>query len=212
MPPAPGRIYEIPSARDSRCPGLGRSCWPKTVAEAHFARIPANEFLEVLFRSGRRRCCTRATSPAGGDRRRGGTGQEPGVAPSDCRRIATRASHGRTCPALEREHSENDLFPSGISPDWMKLTDFDPENVAARSDPAGGAKSAACDGGGSPKAGLKSVLCIPSRDDVVPLVSSYAPAGDQPRAIKLSMACCAGRSTRSCSGSPVRERPSRWPM
>ena len=32
--------------------------------------------------------------------------------------------------ALEREHEENDLFPpTDITEDWLKLTDFDPENV-----------------------------------------------------------------------------------
>ena len=32
--------------------------------------------------------------------------------------------------ALRREYQENDLFPStDITEDWLKLTDFDPENV-----------------------------------------------------------------------------------
>ena len=31
---------------------------------------------------------------------------------------------------LRREHSENELFPStDLTEDWLKLTDFDPENV-----------------------------------------------------------------------------------
>ena len=32
--------------------------------------------------------------------------------------------------ALQKEYSENDLFPpTDITEDWLKLTDFDPENV-----------------------------------------------------------------------------------
>jgi proteasome-associated ATPase len=32
--------------------------------------------------------------------------------------------------ALRIEHRENDLFPStDLTEDWLKLTDFDPENV-----------------------------------------------------------------------------------
>ena len=32
--------------------------------------------------------------------------------------------------ALRREYEENDLFPpTDITEDWLKLTDFDPENV-----------------------------------------------------------------------------------
>jgi len=32
--------------------------------------------------------------------------------------------------ALEREYAENDLFPpTDITEDWLKLTDFDPDNV-----------------------------------------------------------------------------------
>jgi len=32
--------------------------------------------------------------------------------------------------AVQREYQENDLFPStDITEDWLKLTDFDPDNV-----------------------------------------------------------------------------------
>jgi proteasome-associated ATPase len=32
--------------------------------------------------------------------------------------------------ALQREYEENDLFPpTDVTEDWLKLTDFDPENV-----------------------------------------------------------------------------------
>jgi proteasome-associated ATPase len=32
--------------------------------------------------------------------------------------------------ALRREYEENDLFPpTDVTEDWLKLTDFDPENV-----------------------------------------------------------------------------------
>ena len=46
-------------------------------------------------------------------------------------------THQETClsredllVALNREYAENDLFPAtDITEDWLKLTDFDPENV-----------------------------------------------------------------------------------
>jgi proteasome-associated ATPase len=32
--------------------------------------------------------------------------------------------------ALQQEYAENDLFPpTDVTEDWLKLTDFDPENV-----------------------------------------------------------------------------------
>jgi proteasome-associated ATPase len=32
--------------------------------------------------------------------------------------------------ALQKEYAENDLFPpSDVTEDWLKLTDFDPDNV-----------------------------------------------------------------------------------
>jgi proteasome-associated ATPase len=32
--------------------------------------------------------------------------------------------------ALQKEYAENDLFPpTDITEDWLKLTDFDPDNV-----------------------------------------------------------------------------------
>jgi proteasome-associated ATPase len=101
------------------------------VADAHFARTPDNEFLEVTFRSGRRESLYRGDLASGAiiaaviERakslaiRRAIDTSQPGQ--------LTRAD---LLEALRLEHAENDLFPSTeLTEDWLKLTDFDPENV-----------------------------------------------------------------------------------
>ena len=125
------RIYEIYLREGLPLSGTGEEL-AKTVAEAHFARIPANEFLEVLFRSGRREVLYRGDLASGAViaavvERAKSLALRRAIAGDSNARI-TRED---LLTALEREHSENDLFPSGdLTEDWMKLTDFDPENVA----------------------------------------------------------------------------------
>ncbi len=42
----------------------------------------------------------------------------------------TQLQRGDLLQALQREYEENDLFPpTDVTEDWLKLTDFDPENV-----------------------------------------------------------------------------------
>lgn len=100
-------------------------------AEAHFARIEANRFLEIVFRSGRKDFLYRGDLASGAIiegvverakslaiKRSITTGQESAISREDL------------AAALEKEHQENDLFPPGdITEDWLKLTDFDPDNV-----------------------------------------------------------------------------------
>ncbi len=39
-------------------------------------------------------------------------------------------TRGDLLAALQLEHRENDLFPStDLTEDWLKLTDFDPDNI-----------------------------------------------------------------------------------
>lgn len=125
------RIYEI-YLREGLPLAGSRESLARTVAEAHFARTPANEFLEVLFRSGRREVLYRGDLASGAVI---AAVVERAKSLALRRAIAgdaeARITQEDLLAALEREHSENDLFPSGdLTEDWMKLTDFDPENVA----------------------------------------------------------------------------------
>jgi proteasome-associated ATPase len=101
------------------------------VTRRHFARVAENEFLEVSYRSGRRETLYRGDLASGAiiaavvERAKGlairravKDGQDPGIGRGDLEN------------ALRLEHLENDLFPgSDLTEDWLKLTDFDPENV-----------------------------------------------------------------------------------
>ncbi|MBL9172820.1 MAG: AAA family ATPase [Verrucomicrobiales bacterium] len=125
------RIYEI-YLREGLPLAGAREELAQAVAEAHFARIPANEFLEVLFRSGRREVLYRGDLASGAVI---AAVVERAKSLALRRAIAgdreARITREDLLTALEREHAENDLFPSGdLTEDWMKLTDFDPENVA----------------------------------------------------------------------------------
>lgn len=124
------RIYEI-YLPDSLPLAEPKEELARAVAEAHFAKTPDNEFLEITFRSGRRESLCRGELASGAiiaavvERakslaiRRAIDASQPGQ--------LTRAD---LLEALRLEHAENDLFPStDLTEDWLKLTDFDPENV-----------------------------------------------------------------------------------
>ncbi len=103
----------------------------RAVAAAHFERTPANEFLEATYRSGRRDVLYRGDL-ASGAIISAVVERAKGLAIK--RAIATSALGHLTredlLSALRLEHAENDLFPSSdLTEDWLKLTDFDPENV-----------------------------------------------------------------------------------
>lgn len=124
------RIYEIylPETLPLAEPGPELA---GAAAAAHFARTPANEFLTITYRSGRQEKLHRGDLASGAiiaavvERakglaiRRAIQSGEPGE--------LTRAD---LLHALRLEHAENDLFPaSELTEDWLKLTDFDPDNV-----------------------------------------------------------------------------------
>jgi proteasome-associated ATPase len=45
-------------------------------------------------------------------------------------KLDTQLSRADLLLALQKEYAENDLFPpTDITEDWLKLTDFDPDNV-----------------------------------------------------------------------------------
>lgn len=97
----------------------------------HFDRKESNRFLEVVMRSGRREFLYRSDLISGAiiasvvERakemaiKRAIASPEPtGISIADLR------------AALELEYQENDIFPpSDITEDWLKLVDYDPENV-----------------------------------------------------------------------------------
>lgn len=112
------------------------------ITEAHFAKTPENEFLEVVHRSGRKEVLYRGDMVSGAIiaavveraksmaiKRAISSGQDTSISRDDL------------LQALRLEHSENDLFPaSDLTEDWLKLTDFDPENVVRLGPVIGGRK------------------------------------------------------------------------
>ncbi len=103
----------------------------RAVTEAHYAKAPANQFLEIVFRSGKKEFLHRGDLASGAiiaavvERAKGiaikrsiESGRE------------TQLTREDLFLALRREYEENDLFPpTDVTEDWLKLTDFDPENV-----------------------------------------------------------------------------------
>ena len=123
-------IYEI-YLKESLPLDEPRADLARAVTEAHFAHRPENQFLEVVYRSGKKDFLYRGDLASGAiiaavvERAKGiaikrsiASGQE------------TKLTRDDLLQALQREHEENDLFPpTDVTEDWMKLTDFDPENV-----------------------------------------------------------------------------------
>jgi len=103
----------------------------ESIAREHYARVPENRFLEVAFRSGKKDFLYRGDMASGAIiaavverakalaiRRTIDSGNE------------TTLTRDDLLVSLHREYAENDLFPAtDITEDWLKLTDFDPENV-----------------------------------------------------------------------------------
>ena len=124
------RIYEI-YLRDSLPLAAPKADLVQAVVQAHYARTPGTQFLEVVYRSGKKEVLYRGDLASGAiiaaivERAKGLAIQ---------RSIRTRAETHLTRDdlliALDQEYDENDLFPpTDNTEDWLKLTDFDPENV-----------------------------------------------------------------------------------
>ncbi len=123
-------IYEI-YLRDSLPLEEEKSKLAAAITEAHFARTAENEFLDVVYRSGRREVLYRGDLASGAI-------IEAVVERAKSLTIRRSIESGRETflsrddllTALRLEHAENDLFPSSdLTEDWLKLTDFDPDNV-----------------------------------------------------------------------------------
>jgi proteasome-associated ATPase len=96
-----------------------------------FARRDENKFVEVTLRSGRKEVLYRSDlisgaiiasiverAKAAAIKRSIAAGSDQGISENDLR------------VAFDAEYTENDIFPTtDITEDWLKLIDYDPENV-----------------------------------------------------------------------------------
>src|SRR5438552_3397950 len=112
--------------------------------DAQFARREENRLLEIILRSGRKEMLYRSDVISGAiiasvvERAKGmaikraiATQREEGIRESDLQL------------SFSAEYSENDIFPStDITEDWLKLIDYDPENVVKISPVRAGDQSA----------------------------------------------------------------------
>ena len=103
----------------------------QAVAEAHYAKTPANQFLEIVYRSGKKDFLYRGDLASGAiiaaivER-----AKSLAIKRSIETKQETQLTRDDLLHALQKEYAENDLFPpTDMTEDWLKLTDFDPENV-----------------------------------------------------------------------------------
>jgi proteasome-associated ATPase len=101
------------------------------VATAHYAKTEENRFLEVSYRSGRREHLYRGDLASGAiiaaivER-----AKEYAIVRSIAEKKESAITRQDLLGALAKEYAENDVFPpNDITEDWLKLTDFSPENV-----------------------------------------------------------------------------------
>jgi proteasome-associated ATPase len=124
------RIYEI-YLKDTLPLAEPRDALARAIVEAHFSKTPENQFLEIVYRSGKKDFLYRGDLASGA---------VIAAVVERAKSIAIKRSieAGQEMPltrqdlfaALDKEYAENDLFPpSDITEDWLKLTDFDPDNV-----------------------------------------------------------------------------------
>jgi len=103
----------------------------RAVSEAHFAHTEENKFLEIVYRSSKKDFLYRGDLASGAII---AAIVERAKSLAIKRAIDTKQDTHLTREdlllALQKEYAENDLFPpTDITEDWLKLTDFDPENV-----------------------------------------------------------------------------------
>ena len=103
----------------------------KAVTEAHFARSSENQFLEIIYRSGKKDFRYRGDLASGAiiaavvER-----AKSFAIKRSIASGLETKLTRDDLLQARQREHDENDLFPpTDVTEDWLMPTDFDPENV-----------------------------------------------------------------------------------
>ncbi len=103
----------------------------RAITEAHYAHSPENQFLEIVYRSGKKDFLYRGDLASGAiiaavvER-----AKSLAIKRSIDTNKETHLTREDLFAALRKEYAENDLFPpTDITEDWLKLTDFDPENV-----------------------------------------------------------------------------------
>jgi proteasome-associated ATPase len=101
------------------------------ISARHYAKTEENRFLDVTYRSGRREQLYRGDMASGAiiaaivER-----AKEIAIGRSISTREESPITRQDLFDALANEYRENDLFPpNDVTEDWLKLTDFDPENV-----------------------------------------------------------------------------------
>jgi proteasome-associated ATPase len=124
------RIYEI-YLRDSLPLAETKEELASAVTKAQYAQTVENQFLEVQYRSGRKDILYRGQLASGAiiaavvDR-----AKSIAIKRAIDTKADTQITREDLLAALRDEYAENDLFPAtDITEDWLKLTDFDPENV-----------------------------------------------------------------------------------
>jgi proteasome-associated ATPase len=124
------RIYEI-YLRDTLPLAEPKEALADAVTKAQYAQTSENQFLEVQYRSGRKDTLYRGQLASGAiiaavvDR-----AKSIAIKRSIETKADTQITRDDLLAALRAEYSENDLFPAtDVTEDWLKLTDFDPENV-----------------------------------------------------------------------------------
>ncbi len=123
-------IYEI-YLRDSLPLAEPKTDLAKAVVQVHYAKAEENQFLEIVYRSGKRDILYRGDLASGAiiaavvER-----AKSLAIKRSIETKQETHLTRDDLLMALQREYLENDLFPAtDITEDWLKLTDFDPDNV-----------------------------------------------------------------------------------
>jgi proteasome-associated ATPase len=124
------RIYEI-YLKETLPLGEPKEAMAQVITEAHYAKTVENQFLEITYRSGKRDFLYRGDLASGAiiaaivER-----AKSLAIKRTIETKMDTPLTRADLLQALQQEYAENDLFPpTDITEDWMKLTDFDPENV-----------------------------------------------------------------------------------
>lgn len=124
------RIYEI-YLKDTLPLDEPRSVLAEAVTEAHYAKNTTNEFLEITYRSGRRDVLHRGDLASGAiiaavvSR-----AKELAIRRAIAGGVEGSLTREDLLEALRLEYDGSELFPSSdLTEDWLKLTDFDPDNV-----------------------------------------------------------------------------------
>ena len=124
------KIYEI-YLTETLPLGEPRDQLVETIVKAQYAHTEENAFLEVVYRSGKKDVLYRGDMSSGAiiaaivERAKG-----LAIKRSIDSHEETFLTREDLLKAFQQEYAENDLFPTtDITEDWLKLTDFDPDNV-----------------------------------------------------------------------------------